>query len=114
MKSHSITYKYETFLARTFWVLLALILVTLLCYGYLVNKTVLNIVSRQSDQGQFTELQSRIAELEAQQIVIKSTIDEQKAIALGFHEVTDPHYVSVKKNSDTVSFDTVRPITPER
>lgn len=112
MKSLSITYKYETLRVRTFWTLLVLILCVLLCYGYLVNKTVLNIVSRQSDQSQLTDLQSQIAELEAKQIELRSQIDEQKAVALGFHEVVEPHYVSVKANAETVSYESSRNVAP--
>ncbi len=106
-RTQSISQRYAPLLQRLFWICLALIFFTLLSYGYLVNKTVHNIVVRQNDQGQLATIRSHIAELEAEQIRLKSSIDEDEALALGFHEVGDPYYVSLGATgatSDTVSF----------
>ena len=96
MKSIALsTTKYDTLIHRTFWALVAMVFLTISCYTFLVNKTVLNVVSREKDQTQLSQIRSRIAELETEQIAIKEGIDEQKAAELGFIEMADPQYFSV-------------------
>ncbi len=88
---------------KLFWAMLAFIFLTSIGYALLVNATVRNIVSREKDQKELTQLQSSIAKLESEQIALKSGIDQAKAKEMGFHEVQDPQYVSFKSPSDTVS-----------
>ncbi len=96
MKTIAITaHKYDILLQRTFWALVGMILLTIACYTVLVNKTVLNVASREKEQSQLSQVRSQIAELETQQIALKEGIDEKKAAELGFIEIADPQYLSV-------------------
>ena len=95
------TTKYDTLVRKTFWALVSMIVIAVLSYTILVNKTVLNIVSREKDQSQLSQIRTHVAELETEQIALKETVDEEMAAQLGFHEVQDPQYLSLGETTAT-------------
>ncbi|HZS42934.1 MAG TPA: hypothetical protein VFA52_01815 [Candidatus Paceibacterota bacterium] len=77
-----------------FWgVILALILFVGI-YGYLVNKTVWNVVARQRAEKNITLLNTQLGSLESNYMSLKNNINLNLAHSLGFSQTTDTKYIN--------------------
>ena len=88
--------KDELLIKRLCSTLMAFAFLAALMYGYLINKTIANVVARQHAQSEIGILSSRVAELETTQLKLKNRITASLANQLGFVEMADPSYISVK------------------
>lgn len=77
----------------TFIILCATIACCLVLYIYLIRQTVFNVVKRQEFESQLSALQSKIANLEAQNIFMKNSINLNTAHALGFQESSSLEFI---------------------
>lgn len=80
----------------------AVILISIFAlYAYLVNKTIMNVVARESAEKQIATLNTTIGGLENNYMVLKNTITLDLAHADGFQDAT-PAFIS--RNSSTLSY----------
>ena len=98
--------KDELLIKRICSTLMAFAFLAALMYGYLINKTIANVVARQHAQSEIGILSSRVAELETTQLNLKGKITANLASQLGFVEMSDPEYISAKVTS--LSFNATR------
>ncbi len=89
-----------------FWVLVGLIVFCIIAYVLMINKTVFNIVRRQTAESQITKVNSDLSELEAEHVALVSKITPEYALELGFTEPLNPQYLSFKDGGDSFSLNT--------
>jgi hypothetical protein len=92
--------------AKTFWILSAACLLSLVSYVYAVNATAHNVSQRASLEREATELNTELATLEFQYIGLKSGVTLETAHEYGFTEVEKPLYVSRGEGRGSLSFNT--------
>jgi hypothetical protein len=97
---------YET-RAKTFWSLMAIILVCLVVYMYSVNATIHNTVARVDLEQQTTTLSAHIGEMEFSYIGLKNNVSLEMAYARGFQNVVSPIYIS-RSSGRALSMNTKR------
>jgi hypothetical protein len=76
------------------WALCFMLASLFIFYGYLVNRTVFNVVARERLQDEIADASTRISELEFQSITLKNSIDLERAYALGFNEVKSIQFIA--------------------
>jgi ABC-type Na+ efflux pump permease subunit len=86
--------KLDSLEKRVFSALSMSIIVVLVLYGYFVNETVFNIVSRKSLEAEIATLNSDIGALELNYIARKNNVTLEYAYAKGFKDVTSTTYVA--------------------
>ena len=87
MREHIATI--ETGKELLFWSLIAAIITTVVCYGYLINTTVLHIVERKSIESDTQEALAHISELESDYFALKMDVTKEVALKRGFTEPSD-------------------------
>ena len=81
-------------IARTFWILVFLMIFLAGYYFYLINKTIWNVAERQNIEKSLTQLGSDTAEKESNYMALKSKIDLNMARSLGFNTVVKTEYIN--------------------
>lgn len=76
-----------------FWVLIAVIVSSILFYGYFVHRTVVNTAARQEAEEMITETRSIISQLELELIDTSRGLTMEYASSIGLHSVTDLVFV---------------------
>lgn len=84
-------------------VLLAAIAVSIFLYVYLLASTTVNVTMRKTLQNDSRELQSKIADLEAEYMVTRSALTLEKAKEYGFIEPDKQVFVYRHKTSDNLA-----------
>ncbi len=81
--------------ALSFWVLAVAIVILASLYVYLVNKTVHNVVARQTTEVEISKLSTTLSELEFKYITAKAGVNMELASNLGFKAVSgDAQFVT--------------------
>ena len=75
------------------WSLLAVILICLISYGYLIRGSIVNIVARQNMETQLSDLGSRVSDLETEYLKAEGNITPELATSMGFVAVADQKFV---------------------
>lgn len=88
---------------KTFWVLFITLIILSGSYGYLVNKTILNIVDRESIEENIITLNSKISESEFEYIALKNQVNIDYAYSLGFDDAKNMKFASRKLPSQSLS-----------
>ncbi len=81
---------------QIFWGVFTLLLLLGTSYVFFVNKTILNIVERESFEEKIITLNSQISELEFDYIALKNNITIDYAHSVGFHNVDSVKFASRK------------------
>ncbi len=76
------------------WALLWVILALFILYVYFMNETVFNVAKRVHAEQEFASLNSKMSELEFENISMRNNIDIDLAYALGFKDIKNPRYIS--------------------
>ncbi len=84
----------DKFSVLLFWTLLAGLVVASCSYGYFINKTVRNVVLRDTLQTEIASLNSKLSETEFQYISSVGSIGLDTAYTMGFKQVTDKTFVT--------------------
>lgn len=79
---------------RLFFVLTALIAVTVALYCYFISSTILRVVDRAAALAEVKVLDTKISELESEYMSSGAVIDLSGAKSLGYEEVAKIDYVS--------------------
>ena len=87
---------------QIFWSLFSVFFILLFTYGYLVNSTILNAVSKQKMQSEMVSLNSNLNSLEFEYLNLKNKITIDYAATLGFVPVTYDKFASIS-SSDSKS-----------
>jgi hypothetical protein len=87
---------------QIFWSLFSVFFVLLFTYGYLVNSTILNAVSKQKMQSEMVLLNSNLNTLEFQYLNLKNKITMDYATSLGFVAISYDKFASIS-SSDSKS-----------
>ena len=100
--------KDELFLQRACISLFALILGAAFIYGYCINATIANVISRQNVQKEIGMLNSQVSSLESQSMTLKEGVTPTLAAKLGFVDVSETSFISDSQSLQGFSFNTVR------
>jgi hypothetical protein len=98
--------KLDSLEKRAFSILSVSIVVVLVLYGYFVNETVFNIVSRKNLESEIATLNSDIGALELKYISSKNNVTLEYAYAKGFKDVTSTTYVARPTDSAALTLHT--------
>ena len=79
------------------WLMAGVLFASILFYGYFVNGTILNIVSRQQSSEELKSVQSLVSDLEFRYSTLRGNITREHARALGFVEPKKQTFVSEKR-----------------
>jgi len=89
------------------WALIFTVVVLFAFYGYLIKKTVLNVVERGRAEQALNTLGSKVGELEFQYIALKNKVNLDLAYTLGFKNVEKSAFIS-RKTPDILSLNFLR------
>jgi hypothetical protein len=82
--------------------MLALVLMSALAYGYLLNLTVAAVVERRAIETKISDLSRELVALEARYLAVGNSITEELARSLSFVTISDPQYAAA--GSDNLTF----------
>lgn len=85
------------FQKKIMWGVVMLFVMTLFAYAYFVNGAILNIVERQNVLRELASLTSSVGELESDYSIVRNTLTQERARALGFDEPKKKVFVSEKR-----------------
>jgi hypothetical protein len=89
--------------SKTLFFILATILVTIFgLYAYLVNKTIMNVVSRQNTEQSISNLSTTIGELEYKYMTLRNGITIDYAYTQGFHDSVASQFIT--RGPSTLSY----------
>ncbi|HEY4478780.1 MAG TPA: hypothetical protein VI981_00230 [Candidatus Paceibacterota bacterium] len=91
---------------KLFWLIAIAVGLTLLFYGYLVNRTVFNVASWGRDNSELSKTRSTIGELELAYFDSKNNISPEMARKIGFSEVVTPIFISRTQIPSVISLNT--------
>ncbi len=86
-----------------FWLLSFVFLFAILSYGYCIRAAIVSVVVRQDMQSELSTLSTKVIDLEAKYIKIKSSITEELARELGFVPVKNQKFVTRKTAASNLS-----------
>ncbi len=84
-----------------------LLVVSVCSYGYLLNKTIHNVVARQRSGELVASLGGKVGELESRYITLKDSVTLDLANSLGFQSVQNPVFISRTALSKALSINSV-------
>ena len=91
------------------WALAAFIIVLAATYGLLINRTVLNVVSRSQDLKAASVLSAQVNDLQSREVALRNTITPEYAAALGYQPVAEPTFMSLSSSAGaSLTYNTVR------
>ncbi len=91
-----------------FFVLSAMLLSIFALYFYFVNKTIMNVVARESIQRNIASLSGGIGELEFKYISLKNNVTLDLAHAQGFQDVSGTKFLARNQKSTTLTYNYAR------
>ena len=89
---------------RLLWVLLVILFVVVILYGYFVQATIYNIVERTNIREQSKQLNFNIGELESEYNLIKNKFTYDYAHSLGFWEPEKQIFATRKQLAENINF----------
>ncbi|MBI5126715.1 MAG: hypothetical protein HZA80_03060 [Candidatus Taylorbacteria bacterium] len=89
--------KVHLYRERIFYTLCALLAVSAISYGYLLQKAIVNVVEREAMIKELRIATSRVADLESSYLALKNTVTLELAFDRGFKEAN--HLSYIKKGS---------------
>jgi len=95
--------KIEYWEKNIFWGLFSMIVVLLVSYGFLVNGTIINAISKQNLEKQMISLNSDVNSMEFSYLNIKNKITMEYALSLGFVPVSNDKFASISPNKNSLS-----------
>jgi len=75
------------------WTLVVCVVAGLLLYAIFINQAVMHVAERQELEAQVRSLSTATSEMEFRLIAVTRKIDLSSAVARGFNEAQEPHYV---------------------
>lgn len=78
---------------RAFTVLVLLVMILGVLYGYLISTSIVNVIVREEAEAEMALLGSRLSELELTYISRKNIIDQEHAHILGYTELAQKEFV---------------------
>lgn len=86
-----------------FWSLLGIFIFCILSYGYCVQGTIVNVVTRQNMEAELQVLNSKVLDLESKYIKAKSSITEELAYKQGFVVATNQSFIVGRTDNSSLS-----------
>lgn len=80
-------------------IILACIALSAALYVYFVASSTLNVIARNSAQGQAAQLESAVGALETRALALAKEITPERALALGLVQVKDTAYVHAQSDA---------------
>ncbi len=87
------------FQVQAFYTLAVLLSITMVLYGYFLNKTINAVVFVSDNQKHMSDVRSELSTLESEYLTTKDTLTMEKAKTLGFIEAPVPTYVKASLSS---------------
>lgn len=85
---------FQNFEEKTFFTLIALLVLSVALYFYFISATILSVVDRTTALGEAKILDTKISELESEYMAFGTVIDLSAAKTLGYEEIAKIDYVS--------------------
>jgi hypothetical protein len=93
---------------QVFWALIIGIVVLMGFYIFLINKTVMNVAARGALEKNISAMNSKIGELEFKYISLKNKVNIELAYSMGFKDVLNPQYISLRTLGRVSTSDTIQ------
>jgi hypothetical protein len=91
-----------------FFVFATLLVGTFLCYVYLVNATIMNVVAREQIETNISDLSTTIGTLEYKYISLKNAVTIDLAHAKGFTDASPTSFLARKDAAPALSYNGAR------
>ena|SRR3989338_4504152 len=88
---------------KMFRVLFSIFIILIISYGFLLNSTMMNAVSKQSMEKEMVSLGSEVNSLEFQYLNIKNNITLQMALSKGFVSVLSDKFAIIDSSQKKIS-----------
>ena len=95
-----------TFQRKAMIVVVALLLLSLLSYGYFLQKAIGFTVDREHLLQSIQRANADIADLDAANVSLQKNISIERALALGYHEVANPSYITLSSGQPALGIRT--------
>ncbi|MDO8520604.1 MAG: hypothetical protein Q7S52_00650 [bacterium] len=92
--THAVLAKFTAYDRKIFWILAGVGAAALFAYIYFISISVLAVVGRKEAELRLGRVSAVVANLESQYAVLDRSIDLSAAEKEGFHEISQPRYVS--------------------
>ena len=97
------THPFEYRLAQLFWLFLATSVLSLGMYLYFVNKTILNIVSRQVSERSIDTLTTELGKLESKYGALQLSLTQEKAQEFGLLPTQPSIFLDARSSAKALS-----------
>ena len=91
-----------------FFILSAVLLTIFAMYVYLVNKTIMNVVARESATQELSTLSGSLGELEFDYMALKNTVTLDLAYSEGFKDMSPTRFLARGEKTTTLTYNTSR------
>ena len=109
MKTKALYLPYINISTKALFFMLATVLVFVFAsYVYLVNKTIMNVVARESAVQEAAELSGTVGELEFEYMAHKNSVTLDIAYAQGFKDTSPTRFLARGQQSTTLTYNTSR------
>jgi hypothetical protein len=88
---------------KIFWLLVSGVVISIIMYATMVNRTIYNIAMRQRVEVELSEMRSDVSKAELAYFDVKNIISPQLALSLGFHTVVTPFFLTDGARSSNLS-----------
>jgi len=88
---------------KIFWVFFSILFILIISYGFLLNSTMINGVSKQSMEKEITSLSSDVNSMEFQYLNIKNSITIALAQSKGFVSVPSSKFAIINSTKNDLS-----------
>jgi hypothetical protein len=83
---------------QIFWTAFSIIILLFVSYGFLVNRTILNAISKESMNKEISTINSQVNSLEFQYLNIKNSINMNLALSKGFVAVSNENFAELSSS----------------
>lgn len=83
---------------QIFWGAFSLILILIVSYGVLFNRTIMNAMAKENMSQQISSLDADVNSLEFQYLNVKNSISMDLALSMGFVAVKDNNFAEVSSD----------------
>ena len=88
---------------KIFWILLSIFIFFILCYLILLNRTIINTVSKQQMENEIISLNSQVNSADFQYLNLKNSITPELAMSKGFISISETNFAYIQADKMALS-----------
>jgi Tfp pilus assembly protein PilO len=85
------------------WILLAVFLLLSFSYGFFINQTILNVVSRKNSEKTILNIYAQVSDQETKFMNLKNSVNLDMAREMGYISLSDVNYISLSRPQASLS-----------